>query len=313
MRSQEQRSTELRQGFGEAHPSRSVTARTVSVRLNFGKLSYRAHAEVLSNCTPKSALCYRSCCDSTPNLSMRNLTNFFRLVVLTLSVVGIAIAFTAAPALAQESTTNQGFNPQEVLRNALQWIDSLGSVGAIAFIALYIIATVAFLPGSIITLGAGVVFGVVLGSLYVFIGATLGATAAFLVGRYLARGWVSKKIAGNDKFKAIDEAVGKEGFKIVLLTRLSPIFPFNLLNYAFGVTGVSLKDYFLGSVGMIPGTIMYVYIGSLAGSLARIGTEGQATNPTVQWAIRIIGFIATVVVTVYVTRLARKALEKKVS
>lgn len=244
---------------------------------------------------------------------MRNWTNFFRLVVLTLSVVAIAIAFTAAPALAQESTTAQGFNPQETLRNALQWIDSLGSVGAIAFIALYIIATVAFLPGSIITLGAGVVFGVVLGSLYVFIGATLGATAAFLVGRYLARGWVSKKIAGNDKFKAIDEAVGKEGFKIVLLTRLSPIFPFNLLNYAFGVTGVSLKDYFLGSVGMIPGTIMYVYIGSLAGSLARIGTEGQATNPTVQWAIRIIGFIATVVVTVYVTRIARKALEKKVS
>jgi len=244
---------------------------------------------------------------------MRNWTNFFRLVVLTLSVVAIAIAFTAAPALAQESTTAQGFNPQETLRNALQWIDSLGSVGAIAFIALYIIATVAFLPGSIITLGAGVVFGVVLGSLYVFIGATLGATAAFLVGRYLARGWVSKKIAGNDKFKAIDEAVGKEGFKIVLLTRLSPIFPFNLLNYAFGVTGVSLKDYFLGSVGMIPGTIMYVYIGSLAGSLARIGTEGQPTNPTVQWTIRIIGFIATVVVTVYVTRIARKALEKKVS
>jgi uncharacterized membrane protein YdjX (TVP38/TMEM64 family) len=244
---------------------------------------------------------------------MRNLTNFFQVVVLTLSLVAIAIAFTAAPALAQESTTAQGFNPQEVLRNALQWIDSLGSVGAIAFIALYIIATVAFLPGSIITLGAGIVFGVVLGSLYVFIGATLGASAAFLVGRYLARGWVSKKIAGNDKFRAIDEAVGKEGFKIVLLTRLSPIFPFNLLNYAFGVTGVSLKDYFLGSVGMIPGTIMYVYIGSLAGSLARIGTEGQATNPTVQWAIRIIGFIATVVVTVYVTRIARKALEEKVS
>jgi uncharacterized membrane protein YdjX (TVP38/TMEM64 family) len=244
---------------------------------------------------------------------MRNWTNFFRLVVLTLSVVGIAIAFTAAPAVAQESTTTQGFNPQELLRNALQWIDSLGSVGAIAFIALYIIATVAFLPGSIITLGAGIVFGVVLGSVYVFIGATLGASAAFLVGRYLARAWVSKKIAGNDKFRAIDEAVGKEGFKIVLLTRLSPIFPFNLLNYAFGVTKVSLKDYFLGSVGMIPGTIMYVYIGSLAGSLARIGTEGQPTNSTVQWAIRIIGFIATVVVTVYVTRIARKALEKKVS
>jgi uncharacterized membrane protein YdjX (TVP38/TMEM64 family) len=85
------------------------------------------------------------------------------------------------------------------------------------------------------------------------------------------------------------------------------------LNYAFGVTGVSLKDYFLGCIGMIPGTIMYVYIGSLAGSLARIGTEEQPSNPTVQWAIRIIGFIATVGVTVYVTRLARKALEEKVS
>ncbi|PLZ97553.1 hypothetical protein CI594_12585, partial [Fischerella thermalis CCMEE 5196] len=191
-----------------------------------------------------------------------------------------------------------------------QWIDSLGTVGAIAFIILYIIATVAFLPGSILTLGAGVVFGVVWGSIYVFIGATLGATAAFLVGRYLARGWVAEKIADNKKFAAIDRAVGREGLKIVLLTRLSPIFPFNLLNYAFGVTDVSLKDYFIGSVGMIPGTIMYVYIGSLAGNLAMIGTQTQPTNPTVQWGIRIIGFIATVAVTVYVTRIAKKALEE---
>jgi uncharacterized membrane protein YdjX (TVP38/TMEM64 family) len=212
------------------------------------------------------------------------------------------------PVLAQES-----FNLQDIFRNALQSIDNLGSVGAFAFIGLYIIATVAFLPGSILTLGAGVVFGVVWGSLYVLIGATLGATAAFLVGRYLARNWVARKIEGNKKFAAIDRAVGKEGLKIVLLTRLSPVFPFNLLNYAFGITGVSLKDYFIGSVGMIPGTIMYVYIGSLAGNLARIGTETQPTNPTVQWAIRIIGFIATVAVTIYVTRIAKKALEQEVS
>lgn len=235
------------------------------------------------------------------------------MVILTLFVESCGLLLATAPALAQESSNAQGFNPQEILLNALQWIDSLGSVGAIAFITLYIIASVAFLPGSILTLGAGVVFGVILGSLYVFIGATLGAIAAFLVGRYLARGWVSQKIEGNNKFRAIDEAVATEGFKIVLLTRLSPVFPFNLLNYAFGVTGVSLKDYFLGCIGMIPGTIMYVYIGSLAGSLARIGTEEQPTNPTVQWAIRIIGFMATVGVTVYATRLARKALEEKVS
>jgi uncharacterized membrane protein YdjX (TVP38/TMEM64 family) len=242
-----------------------------------------------------------------------NSNKFFRLVILMLLTVGIAIAFCQLPALAQESSSTGGFNPQMLLRDALSWIDGLGTVGAIAFMLIYIVATVAFLPGSILTLGAGVVFGVVLGSLYVFVGATLGATAAFLVGRYLARGWVAKKIEGNNNFRAIDRAVGKEGLKIVLLTRLSPVFPFNLLNYAFGITGVSLKDYFLGSVGMIPGTIMYVYIGSLAGNIAAIGTESQPTNPTIQWAIRIIGFIATVAVTIYVTRVARQALQEKIA
>jgi uncharacterized membrane protein YdjX (TVP38/TMEM64 family) len=234
----------------------------------------------------------------------------FVLALLTFSVV---LLVAHAPAFAQEAASTSGFNPQTLLQDALQWVESLGTVGAIAFIGIYILATIAFLPGSILTLGAGVVFGVVAGSLYVLIGATLGAVAAFLVGRYLARDWVAQKIAGNDKFRAIDEAVGREGFKIVVLTRLSPVFPFNVLNYAYGLTGVSLKDYFFGSLGMIPGTIMYVYIGSLAGSIATIGTETQPTNPTVQWAIRIIGFIATVMVTLYVTHVARKALDAQVS
>ncbi|MBW4613495.1 MAG: TVP38/TMEM64 family protein [Desmonostoc vinosum HA7617-LM4] len=241
--------------------------------------------------------------------------NFMRLFkpgILILIALAIAFFLNTQFVIAEESTQTFSFNPQAVLRDALQWIDGLGTVGYLAFIAIYIIATVAFLPGSILTLGAGFVFGVVWGSLYVFVGATLGATAAFIVGRYLARGWVARKIADNKKFAAIDRAVGKEGLKIVLLTRLSPIFPFNLLNYAFGITGVSLKDYLIGSVGMIPGTIMYVYIGSLAGNLAMIGTETQPTNPTVQWAIRVIGLIATVAVTVYITRIARKALEEDV-
>jgi uncharacterized membrane protein YdjX (TVP38/TMEM64 family) len=217
----------------------------------------------------------------------------------------------ANPALAQSLSSNS-FNPQDWLLNALQWIDNLGTLGAIAFILLYIIATVAFLPGSIVTLGGGVVFGVVLGSIYVFIGATIGATLAFLIGRYGARNWVVKQIYKNQKFKAIDKAVGKEGFKIVLLTRLSPIFPFNLLNYGYGVTGVSLKDYVIASVGMIPGTIMYVYIGSLAGNLATIGTQTPSPNPISQWTIRIVGFIATIAVTLYVTKIARKALNEAV-
>ena len=232
-----------------------------------------------------------------------------RIIILLL----IGVLLVAAPAQAQETASNGGFNPQELLRNALQWVDDLGAIAPIAFILIYIVATVAFLPGSILTLGAGVLFGIIQGSIYVFFGATIGATLAFLVGRYLARGWISKKIAENQKFKAIDRAVGKEGLKIVLLTRLSPIFPFNLLNYGLGVTGVSLKDYVLGSVGMIPGTIMYVYIGSLAGSIATIGGETQPdANPIAQWAIRIIGFIATVAVTLYVTKIARKALDESI-
>lgn len=205
---------------------------------------------------------------------------------------------------------NMEFNPQVLLQQALEWIESLGSIGAIAFIGIYILATVAFLPAFILTLGAGVLFGVWWGSVYVFIGATLGAIAAFLVGRYLVRDWVAKKIAGNDKFRAIDRAVGKEGLKIVLLTRLSPIFPFNLLNYAFGVTGVSIQDYIIGSIGMIPGTMMFVYIGSLAGSVALIGTETAPTNPTLQWTIRIVGFVATIAVTIYITRIAKQALSQ---
>ena len=205
------------------------------------------------------------------------------------------------------------FNLQLLLKDTLVWIESLGSIAPIAFISIYIGSTVAFLPAFILTLGAGVLFGVWLGSIYVFIGATLGSIAAFLIGRYLARDWVAKKIVDNDKFTAIDRAVGKEGLKIVLLTRLSPAFPFNLLNYAFGVTGVSIKDYVIGSIGMIPGTIMFVYIGSLAGSLALIGTDAQPTNPTLQWTIRIVGLIATIGVTVYVTRLAKQALAEAVN
>lgn len=232
------------------------------------------------------------------------------LLVICLALLGLSISIT--PVWAQTSAINAGFNPQILLKNALEWIESLGAIGAIAFIGIYIVATVAFLPGSILTLGAGVVFGVWLGAVYVFIGATLGATAAFLVGRYLARNWVAKKIADNENFSAIDRAVGKEGLKIVLLTRLSPIFPFNLLNYAFGLTGVSIQDYIIGSVGMIPGTMMYVYIGSLAGNLALIGTANQPTNPTLQWSIRIVGFIATVAVTIYITRIAKQALDRSV-
>jgi uncharacterized membrane protein YdjX (TVP38/TMEM64 family) len=202
---------------------------------------------------------------------------------------------------------------QQLLQDALAWVAGLGAIGPLAFIGLYIAATVAFVPGSVLTLGAGFVFGWLAGSAYVFVGATLGATAAFLVGRYVARGWVERKIANNPKFDAIDTAVGHEGFKIVVLTRLSPIFPFNLLNYMFGITKVPLKDYVLGSVGMIPGTLMYVYFGSLAGNLATLGSNHQPSDARLQWSLRIVGLVATVLVTLYITRVARKALNDSIA
>ena len=232
-------------------------------------------------------------------------------VSLLISLLSLGFALSAMPAWAQTVATSSSFQPQLLLKNLLVWVEGLGSVGAIAFIGIYIISTVAFLPGSILTLSAGVLFGVWFGAIYVLVGATLGAIAAFLIGRYLARDWVAKKIGTNDKFSVIDRAVGKEGLKIVFLTRLSPIFPFNLLNYALGLTRVSLKDYIIGSVGMIPGTIVYVYIGSLAGNLALIGTGASPTNPTLQWAMRIVGFLATIAVTVYATRIAKQALKEE--
>ena len=201
---------------------------------------------------------------------------------------------------------------QAFLRQALVGIAGLGPWGPVIFVLLYVAATVLSLPGAILTLGAGFVFGVVKGSIIVSISATLGATAAFLVGRYLARGWVAKKTEGNAKFKAIDEAVGREGWKIVGLLRLSPVFPFNLLNYLLSVTRVSLRDYFFASwIGMMPGTVMYVYLGSLAGDLAAVGS-GQPASSSAQSVLKVVGLLATIAVTVYVTRVARRALQQRI-
>ncbi|MEG4800046.1 TVP38/TMEM64 family protein [Microcoleus sp. ARI1-B5] len=204
---------------------------------------------------------------------------------------------------------------QELLRTVLIQIEHLGIWGPVAFIATYNLATVLFIPGSVLTLGGGVLFGLWWGSIYVLIAATLGATFAFLIGRYLSRDRVVRYMEAHPKFKALDRAVAKEGFKIVFLTRLCPLFPFNLLNYALGITQVSLKDYVLGSSGMIPGTVMYVYSGSLVGNIAAICTVNQQANPQaelVKWLINTISFTAAVAVTVYITRIARKALDETV-
>ena len=208
----------------------------------------------------------------------------------------------------------KSFALQERVSGVLSWIDAQGVVGLVVFLFVYILACVLLLPGSILTLGAGAIYGVAAGSILVSISSTLGATAAFLVGRYVARGWVSRRTAGNKTFVAIDRAVAREGWKIVGLTRLSPAFPFALLNYGYGLTRVSLRDYVLASwIGMLPGTVMYVYIGSLAGDLASLGTPADGDAAAVGWVLKIVGFVATVGVTLYVTRIARRALSERIN
>jgi uncharacterized membrane protein YdjX (TVP38/TMEM64 family) len=200
---------------------------------------------------------------------------------------------------------------QEQLKRTLSWINGLGPWGPLAYAALYTLSTVAFIPGSFLTVGAGALFGVLQGSIIASISATLGATAAFLVGRYFARDWLGRRMGASRRFKALDDAVAQEGWKIVLLTRLSPIFPFTLLNYAFGLTRVPLREYVLATwIGMMPGTVMYVYLGSLAGSLVTLD-QSKRTRSTTEWVLYGVGLLATLLVTLYVTRLARRALTKQ--
>lgn len=204
------------------------------------------------------------------------------------------------------------FPVKEWLIKGLEWTQGLGIWGPVFVIGFYIVACVLLLPGSVLTLGAGFIFKVVVGTITVSIGSTLGACAAFWVGRTVARKWIAGKVAQNKKFAAIDEAVAQQGFKIVLLTRLSPVFPFNILNYAFGLTKISFWKYALASwIGMIPGTIMYVYFGAGLRSLADVAS-GQVEKGTAGRIFFWVGLVITIIVTVFVTRIARKALKQAI-
>ena len=201
----------------------------------------------------------------------------------------------------------------EYLIAFLEWTKDMGIWGPVVVAGLYVLACVLMVPGSIITIAAGFLFGLVRGTITVSIASTLGACAAFVVGRTLARGWVEQKVAYRPKFKAIDEAVGKQGFKIVLLTRLSPIFPFNLLNYAYGLTKVKFWEYAVASwLGMLPGTVMFVYFGKAAKSLTEIAA-GQSQDRLAARIFLVLGLIVAIGVVVLVTHVARKALHQAVA
>lgn len=182
------------------------------------------------------------------------------------------------------------------------WIKDLGAIGIVVFVGLYIAITVVLGPAWALTLVAGLAYGawgfpLVVGS------ATLAACIAFLIGRHLARGRVTKLFDDNNRLKALNRAVSQEGWKVVGLMRLSPVFPFGLQNYLFGVTDIALAPYALATlIGIMPGTALYVYIGSL-------GSAGGDGGGVLRWVLLGAGLIATFAVVWLVTRRAKAALE----
>ncbi len=189
------------------------------------------------------------------------------------------------------------------------WIGGLGAWGPVVLAAIYVVATVLFVPGTILTLAAGALFGLVVGTLTVSVGSTVGAALAFLIARYVARDKVASMARKNRKFGAIDRAIAEGGWKIVALLRLSPAIPFNVQNYLYGLTPVRFWSYVLTSwLAMLPGTFLYIYLGHITG--AAIGESRQRS--VWEWLMLAVGLLATVAVTVYITRLARQKLRDQV-
>ena len=193
------------------------------------------------------------------------------------------------------------------LQSFAAWVETLGAWAPLAFVAGYALAVAALVPGSLLTLAGGAIFGLAWGTLYVFVAAVAGSVAGFLIARYAARGFVERRVAADARFAAIDRAVARSGFQIVLLLRMSPVFPFSLLNYALGLTRVRLRDYAFASVGMLPGTLLYVYYGKAIGDVAAIASGAPRDGAGSLW-VTVLGLAATIAVTVQVTRIARRAL-----
>ena len=187
------------------------------------------------------------------------------------------------------------------------WVASLGPAGPFIFVVIYAVGTVLFIPGSVMTIAAGALFGWRAVPV-VSVGATVGAALAFLVARYLARERVASFAGRNERFRAIDEAVGEQGARLIGLLRLSPVIPFNVSNYFYGLTSVKFWPYVLATwLGILPGGCLYVYLG--AAGKAGLGS-GRKPYGLLQWTFLGVGLLATAVGTVAIARIARKALEK---
>ena len=203
-----------------------------------------------------------------------------------------------------------GLPIREMAESMFSWIQENPNVSWLVFLGLYILATVLLLPGSVLTIGGGWLFGFMEGLVIVSLSSTLAASCSFLIGRYLARAWVEGKISQDDRYRSLDRAIGERGFFVVLLTRLSPLFPYNLLNYAWGISSVRLSRYVLASwMGMIPGTLLYVYLGAAASDISQLFSAAPGEAFGQEWLF-IVGLAATAVLVILIARLATKNLNQ---
>jgi uncharacterized membrane protein YdjX (TVP38/TMEM64 family) len=225
-----------------------------------------------------------------------------RLVVLILIVIALFLAMRFLPV-------------QQWLRSFSDWVGEMGAAGIFIFIVVYALATVLMAPGSILTIGAGFAFGLWKGFLAVSAGATLGASLAFLVARFIAREKIEAIAQRNEKFRNLDRVIGEHGAKLIFLLRLSPVIPFNVSNYFYGLTAVRFWPYVLASwIGMMPGTFLYVYIGTAGKAAVAAAAGGEAVKHGWQyWTFLGVGLLATVIVTIWVTKIAHDALKSQTS
>ena len=201
----------------------------------------------------------------------------------------------------------------EWLQGVESWVDEHPAAGAISYLCLTIIAVVAMTPGWIPMMLAGLLFGFATGVVYALIGITIGATAALVAGRTLARAWVEKRIAGNAQLLALDDALDVQAFTIVALTRVALVIPFNMLNYAYGLTRVQTPVYAAATaVGMLPVIVMYAYLGTLARDIGQI-LQGDADVGPGSWWLAGVALLAIVMVVLIVRRAVSRALKQRTS
>ena len=223
------------------------------------------------------------------------LRKYWKGVALGLGVILLSVAFSFLPVA-------------EWVKAFSDWIRHLGLAGALIFIGIYALAVVLLFPAAIFTIAAGLIYGIAGGTAVALLGATLAAGLAFLAGRYLFRDRIKKIVGKNKRFEAIDDAVGVQGWKIVGLLRLSPLIPFNVSNYLYGITAIDFWPYLLASfVGMFPGTLLYAYLGAIGQAGLSGGKKGHSS---LEWTFLGLGLLATIVVTVFVSRVAKTALQK---